>query len=260
MSDDLSGLEDEVFRAPPKQFTAARDALVASLKAAGRAADAKSAKAWRRPPVPVWLWNRLILDGEESARDIIEVSGILAGAIAGGEKTELGEHVADLRQAGAALVAAARRLAAEAGVGLSTAQERELTELVQALPWSDSAREAAARGRLHEPPPPVDPLEAMRLLAGAPPLPKTPEPEMASPEETALAEAQAALAEAESALEEAQAARAEAEEARQQAQAGVARAEKVLAEAEARAEKAAQAEKARQEDVAKAEARLAKLA
>jgi hypothetical protein len=32
--DDLSGLEDAVFRAPPREFTAARDVLVSALKGA----------------------------------------------------------------------------------------------------------------------------------------------------------------------------------------------------------------------------------
>jgi hypothetical protein len=230
--------EDDVFRAPPKEFTAARDALAAALKAAGRAGEAKAVKGWRRPALPVWLWNRLFLDGEASAREILRVVGLLGDAIEGAETTELPGQVAALRAAGAELLARARELTGRLGIGFSTAQERELTELVQALPWSRGAREEAARGRLREPPPPVDPLEAMRFLAGGAPL--EPEP----PKEDKNAELRA---QAEAALAEAEAARATAESACDSARRGVARAEKLLADAERRLEEAVEEERSRRE-------------
>jgi hypothetical protein len=236
--------EDDVFRAPPKEFTAARDGLAAALKAAGRVAEAKAVKAWRRPALPVWLWNRLFLDGEESAQEIVEVAAALGDAVEGAETPDLAEKVAALRAAGGELLAQARELTTRLGIGFSTAQERELTELVQALPWSRVAREEAARGHLREPPPPVDPLEAMRFLAGGAPLP--PEPQVEKEEQEREAKKRE-LARAEAALAEAEAARASAEKAREQAHAGVARAERVLVEAEQRLEQALEEERSRRE-------------
>jgi hypothetical protein len=234
--------EDAVFRAPPREFTKARDALVAALKKAGRADDAKAAKALRRPPLPVWMFNRLVLDGAEGAKKTVQVVEQLGRAIAGDDMQAAGSHIAQLRAAGTELVEEARELAAEVGVGFTLAQERELAALVQALPWHEHARDAAARGRLTEVPPPVDPLEAMRLGAGAPPLPRqrdveppaTGESAEATRQEQELAEAQDALADAQSRLEGAEAATKSAMVARDQARAAVERADKAFAEAEQR--------------------------
>jgi hypothetical protein len=240
-----SELEEAVFRAPPKRFTAARDALAAALKQSGKKDEARTVKAWRRPPLAVWLLNRLVLDGAGSATEVLRAADALARDLAGGKPG--GQHIAGLRAAGAKLAADAAKLAAKNEVGFSSAQERELIELVQALPWREQAREEAARGRLLEMPPPVDPLEAMRLGAGAPPLPPTPPKEDET--QTSRAEAEAALAEAQAALAEAQAALAE-------AQSALAAAEEALAEAERRVRKTAAEEEARARDVAAAEKRL----
>jgi hypothetical protein len=234
---DHKELEERVFRAPPKEFTAARDALVAALKSDGRAAEAKEVKAWKRPVVPVWLWNRLALDGEESAEQAVSVAGKLAKAIAGDGAAKATHAIAELRAAGTQVVVRARQLAEQAGIGFSTAQERELNELVQALPWSEEARTLAKRGRLHEMPPRVDPFEAMRALAsGAVPMMTQPPPEAddqrpaqlrrqldaeAEAARTALAEAEAALAVAERALEIARASHARAQDAHAAAQRNV---------------------------------------
>jgi hypothetical protein len=224
-----------VFRVPPKEFTAARDALAAALKAAGKKDEAKVVKAWRRPPLPVWLWNRAILDGEEAALGAVAAAGQVAEAMAA--ERPVAQAVAALRSAAARLVTRAREIAEEVGVGFSTAQERELTELVQALPWSAEVRDTAARGRLHDPPPAVDPLEAMRVLAGAPPPPPAPV-EKVDGKAQLRAEADAAGA----ALEAAEAAHARAAQAAEKARAAVARVERMLDEARVAAEAAAREE------------------
>lgn len=164
---DLARLERDLYRAPPKDFIAARDALVAAYKAAGKATEAKAAKALRRPMVPVWLWNRLILDGDEDAVAAVDIAGGLAHAIARGAegKDDLVAHTAGLRAAANAVVRNGRKLASASDVGFSNAQERELTDLVLALPWREAIRDVAAAGRLTDLPEAVDPLEAMRALA-----------------------------------------------------------------------------------------------
>src|SRR5262245_29474791 len=106
-------LEDAVFRAPPREFTAARDALSAALKGAGRSDEAKAVKLWRRPTVQVWLWNRLVLDGEPSAREAARLASELAAAMArrGADGGELRRAIAALRDAGARLLVRARETA-----------------------------------------------------------------------------------------------------------------------------------------------------
>jgi hypothetical protein len=230
---DHEELEVRVFRAPPKEFTAARDLLAAALKSDGRADRAKEVKAWKRPTVPVWLWNRLALDGDQSAEQAVAVAARLAKAIAGDGAAKATHAIAELRAAGSAVLVRARQIAEQVGVGFSTAQERELGELVQALPWSEDARALARRGRLHEMPPRVDPLEAMRALAsGAVPM-SAPEPEARNDRSVQLrkqldAEAEAAAA----ALAEAEAALAVADRALDLARAGLMRAQTARDEAQ----------------------------
>jgi hypothetical protein len=233
---DREDLEDAVFRVTPKEFTAARDALAAALKAAGKKDDAKAVKAWRRPPLPVWLWNRLILDGAESARTAVQAAAEVADAMA--KSAPVARAVAALRAAGAQVVGEARTLAKQSGVGFSTAQERELTELVQALPWNDEVRDAAARGRLHDMPPAVDPLEAMRVLAGAPPAPPEPVEPAREADEAPLRQLKAEAEAARAALDSAESAHARAVSDAEKARAAVARVEKMLDETRARAEDA----------------------
>jgi hypothetical protein len=223
--------EDEVFRAPPKEFTSARDAYAKKLKDEGKKDEAKAVKGWRRPPLPVWLWNRLILDGDEHAKKIVQVAGAIAKAIEGKQSTA--NEVAELRSEGTELLKRARNLAAEVGAGFSIAQERELIELVQALPWSEAARETAAKGRLHDAPPPIDPLEAMRLAAGAPPLPQAEEKDEPEIDPRELKKAEHAVNNAQSELDVARASLEEARVEVSRAESRVSTAEDRLAAAEA---------------------------
>ncbi len=50
---------DDLFQLPLTEYTAARNALAASLKAAGRAKDAMAVKALPRPPLSAWTVNQL---------------------------------------------------------------------------------------------------------------------------------------------------------------------------------------------------------
>jgi len=168
-----AGNEDDLWRAAPRDFTKVRDALVAAL-----ADDPKrkaAVKALRRPPPHVWAWNRLMIDLDDAAGEAMaavdEVAGLLADE--GRDAEALARATVRLRQAASALGRRAAQVAAEDGVGWAIAQERALAALVEALPWDEAAREAARRGRLPDAPPPVDPLEAMRVLAsGERPAPK----------------------------------------------------------------------------------------
>src|SRR5712691_10157188 len=50
---------DDLFKLPPAEFTAARNALAAKLKKAGDATAADRIKALGKPPVSAWVANQL---------------------------------------------------------------------------------------------------------------------------------------------------------------------------------------------------------
>src|SRR5688572_19685322 len=104
MADDLAQLEEAMFRAPPRGFTDARDALVAALKA--QKGDWKGVKAYKRPSVVVWLWNRLARDQLPAALAVLDAAALLSSAIADGKAPA--DEVGLLRAAAQDVVAAAR--------------------------------------------------------------------------------------------------------------------------------------------------------
>jgi hypothetical protein len=75
VSDDLPDEATALFREAPERFVAARDALVADLRAHDRAAEAAAVKALRRPTAVVWALNQL---SERDAGGIEEL--LTAGA------------------------------------------------------------------------------------------------------------------------------------------------------------------------------------
>ena len=97
---------DALFQLPLTEYTAARNALVASLKAAGRAKDAVAVRDLPKPPLSAWAVNqlywrhlrafdRLMAAGEQLRKT--EVSR-LAGR-SGGLRAPLEAHRAALREA-----------------------------------------------------------------------------------------------------------------------------------------------------------------
>ena len=50
---------DDLLAVPPREFTAARNALVAELRRAGKSAEAATAKKLRKPTLPVWVVNQV---------------------------------------------------------------------------------------------------------------------------------------------------------------------------------------------------------
>src|SRR5499426_2347960 len=59
---------DELYAVPPKEFSSARNAKAAALKAAGRAADADAVRRLTKPSPFLWATNQLArLDAERVA-------------------------------------------------------------------------------------------------------------------------------------------------------------------------------------------------
>jgi len=90
---EAEGMIDELYQVPLSQFTAARDALVARLKAAGNDSAAAEAKRARKPSVAAWAANQVVWQGRE------EWARLQAAADALRKKHEKATSPEELRQA-----------------------------------------------------------------------------------------------------------------------------------------------------------------
>jgi hypothetical protein len=59
MGADVTRFVEELYALPPHEFTRARDARAAALRAAGRAGEAQAVRRLRRPSVVLWAANQL---------------------------------------------------------------------------------------------------------------------------------------------------------------------------------------------------------
>jgi len=125
----------DLYAVPPEQFTAARQALVASLRKAGDAAGAAEAAAIKRPTRALWAVNQLARqDGTVVAR-LIDAAERLKMA-------QLGRRPGgDMREASEAYQALlkrceehARALLQPVGPGLTVAVRNRLTRTLAAWP------------------------------------------------------------------------------------------------------------------------------
>jgi hypothetical protein len=90
---EAAGMNNELYQVPLSQFTTARDALVARLKAAGNDSAAAEAKRARKPSVAAWAANQVVWQ----ARD--QWARLQAAAEALRKKHEKATSPEELRQA-----------------------------------------------------------------------------------------------------------------------------------------------------------------
>ncbi|HEY2670728.1 MAG TPA: hypothetical protein VGJ07_10170 [Rugosimonospora sp.] len=108
-------LEQDLYALPPERFIAARDEAVAEARAAGDRALAARIGALRRPTVAAWLVNLVALHRPEQVGALLDLGTALREAQQELRGERLRELSAQRRAAITELVAAARRLAVEAG-------------------------------------------------------------------------------------------------------------------------------------------------
>lgn len=146
----MEDLLAELAAAPPAEFTQARDALVARLKALGQAEAATRIKAARRPTAALWAANRVAREERDAIEQLIAAADRMRAAQLG-----RGAGGADLASAGAEQRAAIAHLTQRAGAllveaGLGTPLQvmaRVETTLVGAAGDPD-LRPALRQGRL----------------------------------------------------------------------------------------------------------------
>ncbi|MFI6162041.1 hypothetical protein ACIA59_19120 [Micromonospora haikouensis] len=106
-----------LYTEPPEGFVATRDAAVAEARRSGDPATAREIARLRRPTVAAWLVNLLALRRPELVADLTRLAEALRAAQRDLRGPRLRELSAQRRAAVAALVAEARRLAADVGGG-----------------------------------------------------------------------------------------------------------------------------------------------
>ena len=157
---------DGLFQLPPDEFTAARNALAAQLKKAGRGDEADRVKALAKPPVPAWTVNQLYWRHRKAFDRLLAVGERFKKAQAAqleGKKGDLREPLEARRQTLAELAKVAGTVLRDAGHNPSPDTMRRVTTTLEALATYGTHPGAPAAGRLTED---VDPpgFEAVAAL------------------------------------------------------------------------------------------------
>ncbi|MCU1380765.1 MAG: hypothetical protein JWN29_3748 [Acidimicrobiales bacterium] len=218
-------MDEQLFRVPPAEFIAARDAEAKRLRAEGDKEGAAAVKALRRPTVGAWAVNQVARDHPELVDAVVDAGARVVDAqtilLSGGDPADLRAATAARREA----VGAASR----AAVALAGPAYRDgITATFDAAAADEDAAAAVRTGRLTRE---LDPPSSFALLGVAPPeAPPSPSPPPPKIDEAALATARQRLDEARAAAHDAVR---RAQEAASQAEAARA----VVADAEAEVER-----------------------
>lgn len=135
----------ELYRLPPEDFTAARDAAAKQAKAEGDAEAAKRLKALRKPSVAAWLVNGLVAQEPALLEQLLDLGPALAQAQSAGE----GDALRQLGSQRRALVGAVvDRAVALAGRPVTTAVRDEVAATLEAGLSNPASADAVRSGRL----------------------------------------------------------------------------------------------------------------
>jgi hypothetical protein len=143
---DLEQELDRLYQLPPGEFTAARDELAKGLRDEGEREQADKVKQLRKPPVSVWLVNRLAREREldvqrlAKAGETLTKSGGGSGAFAAARDDEQ-NALERLSQAG-------HELAEREGTGAGAVERA--TQTLRAASLTDEGRRLLKQGRLTE--------------------------------------------------------------------------------------------------------------
>jgi hypothetical protein len=142
---------DDLFKLPLEEFTAARNALAAALKAAGRGEDAAAVKALTKPPLSAWAVNQLYWRHRKPFDQLMAAGERLRKAQASqlaGKSAELRGPMEAHREAVADLSKRAAALLRESGHPPAPDLSRRVTTTLEALATYGSQDGAPQAGRL----------------------------------------------------------------------------------------------------------------
>ncbi|MGW6359960.1 hypothetical protein ACWFR5_33545 [Streptomyces sp. NPDC055092] len=144
---DADDVAEELYRLPPVQFTAARNARAAEAKRAGDAATARRIAAFRKPSLAAWVSNLLAREKEEAGQ-LLE----LAEALREAHRTLDPEQFRTLSHQQHVVVAGLARqaggLARQAGQPVSPSVLHEVEQILHAALADPEVAEQWATGRL----------------------------------------------------------------------------------------------------------------
>ncbi|MFD3474715.1 hypothetical protein [Streptomyces sp. NPDC058695] len=144
---DADDVAEDLYRLPPVQFMAARNAQVAEAKRAGDTAAARRVAAFRKPTLAAWVSNLLARETEEAGR-LLE----LAEALREAHRTLDPEQFRTLSHQQHVLIAGLARqaggLARRAGQPVSLSVLHEVEQILRAALADAEVAEQWATGRL----------------------------------------------------------------------------------------------------------------
>jgi hypothetical protein len=245
---DLEPELDRLYQVPPGEFTAARDELAKRLRDEGEREQAEEVKRLRKPPVAVWLVNRLARERELDVQRLGKAGQALTKS--GGGSGAFAAARDDEQQALERLSQAAHEIAEREGTGAAAVDRA--TQTLRAASLTDEGRRLLKQGRLTEElqPPGFEALSGLTLTT-----PKRP-PRQAKGKTDDRAERRRARDQARETVRQL---RAEERELKSAARAAVRKADRAATEAERLRKKADEAEAAAREAaerVARAESEL----
>lgn len=151
MTADVDERAAQLYALPLDEFTPARNALAAALRAEGDRDGAAAVKSLRKPSRAAWAVNRLVRSEPELVEALLGAGGELRQAH---RQAASGKGAAQLRAAAEAERAAVEALMARAPAALGAAPAPALAgamrETLHAASSDDEARELVSDGRLVE--------------------------------------------------------------------------------------------------------------
>ena len=147
-------LEDDVdalFKLPLAEFTAARNALAAGLKKAGKPREAEHVKALVKPSISAWAVNQLYWKHRDAFEGLIAAGKRLGTAQASqlaGRAADLRDLLAARREALSDLARSAAALLRDAGHNPTPDMMRRVTTTLEALSTYASSPNGPPQGRL----------------------------------------------------------------------------------------------------------------
>lgn len=212
-----------LWRLPPEEFTAARDALARRLRAAGRRAEADAVKALRKPTRDACAVNRLVAEEPGLVEAVVEVGERLRAAQVQRRGDELRELAAERERVLDAALAGAERICGPLTTGVRDAVRGTLLAALADPQAAQLVRAGSLSSGLSYAGLGAAPLSSVPATASRPTVPRPPVPPPPGREEpvkpagrtvsdSELTAARARLRAAEDELTAAQLARAEAQQ------------------------------------------------
>jgi hypothetical protein len=159
---------EELYAADEDEFVEVRKRLARELREQGRGEEAAELAGLRKPPVPVFLANRLARERPLQVKKLVNVAGTLSGAQQRGDAETVRTMQSELKDVVGALLAEAATLA---GKPLSDDVARRLQSTLRAAAVDSGLSEQLRRGVLSAElePSGFDALARMELAPAPPP-------------------------------------------------------------------------------------------